>query len=218
MDQELLIKALSQQLDALNSLIGWAVGLALISAWAGLQHSHHIEIFSMKVTRREAFFLLGAAFLFVNIAAILFFSRIDDLLLLVDPKHFTKALTALGTHAWPFNPYAYFGDFVSSLVLSNFGYGGLIIIWWLGYTALALVHDDKKALEFRLIIGTFLAVGLVSMGVIQLGFFVILRRLSDVDQYSLRTSIEGQAIPRSILTFAGIGAGGLSSPSHNGCK
>lgn len=208
MDAELVIAALGKQLDALSSLIGWAVGLALITAWAGLQKQPEISLFSMKVSRSDALLLLGAAFLFVNVAAILYFMRVGDLIFLIKKESLHKALTAIGTHAWAFNPYAYFGNSTASLILSNFGYGALIAIWWIGYTALSLVQDDKTTLEFRLVIGAFLVVGLVSMGAIQYGFGAILSRLDDLDG-NFRSAILDQVAPRGILTFLGIGLGGL---------
>jgi hypothetical protein len=208
MDSELIIAALGKQLDSLNSLVGWAVGLALITAWAGLQRQPEISLLSMKVARKDALYLLGAAFLYVNLAAIVYFVRIGDLIALVEQKSLPKALTVVGTNAWAFNPYAYFGDSFASLFLSNFGYGALIVIWWIGYTALSLVQDDKTALDFRIVIGAFLAVGLVSMGAIQYGFGFILIRVDELDA-SFRSSILGQVIPRTVLTFVGIGLGGL---------
>jgi len=90
--------------------------------------------------------------------------------------------------------------------LSNFGYGALIVIWWIGYTALSLVQDDKTTLDFRVVIGAFLAVGLVSMGAIQYGFGFILIRVGELDA-SFRSSILDQVIPRAVLTFVGIGLG-----------
>jgi hypothetical protein len=208
MDSEILLTALGKQLDALNSVISWASGLALITAWAGLQRSPEISIFSMKIERKDALYLLGAAFLYVNIAAIFFFVRIADLLMIIESSSLSKALTIIGTHAWPFNPYAYFGNSLTSVVTSNCGYGALIAIWWLGLTALTLVQDDKAAIGFWIIVIVFFAVGLISMGAIQLGFEIISVRLHELRDMELRNAIQSQAVPRTVLTLFGIGVGG----------
>jgi hypothetical protein len=71
---------------------------------------------------------------------------------------------------------------------------------------LALVQDDKKSISYRAVIRTFLLVGLTSMGTIQYGFGVILFRISELEP-SFRASILSQVVPRSVLTFVGIGVG-----------
>jgi hypothetical protein len=208
MEQAALVDALGKHLDALATSVNWAVGLAILTVWTGAQRSKEVSLFGLKTKRKDAFYLLGAAFLYVNIASIVLFLRIANILETIDTKNLARALTILGTNAWPFNPYAYYGNSYSSMVVSNFGFGALIVIWWIGYTALAMCRDDRKSLDYLAVVGAFLFIGLLSMGAIQYGFAIVLDRAGELDPV-LRSSILSQAFPRLILTFVGIGLGGL---------
>jgi hypothetical protein len=196
MEQAALVDALGKHLDALATSVNWAVGLAILTVWTGAQRSKEVSLFGLKTKRKDAFYLLGAAFLYVNIASIVLFLRIANILETIDTKNLARALTILGTNAWPFNPYAYYGNSYSSMVVSNFGFGALIVIWWIGYTALAMCRDDRKSLDYLAVVA------------IQYGFAIVLDRAGELDPV-LRSSILSQAFPRLILTFVGIGLGGL---------
>lgn len=207
MDQELLLAAIGDQLDALSGLISTTIGLALLAAWAGLWGEKKVAVFSMSVDRLPAFYILGASFITVNVTAILYFLRLADILAQIDDAHLGKALTALGTSAWPYNPFAYFGPSTSSVLHSGFGYGLLIVIWWIGYTALSLLagHRTRRPAELLILYG-FLAVGLLSMLVIQHVFSVVAGR---IEESGLPLDIALYGLVRGAFTFAGIGAGGL---------
>ncbi|MEO1323637.1 MAG: hypothetical protein AAFV59_11585 [Pseudomonadota bacterium] len=208
MNQEVLIDAIGSQLDALQSIISAAVVLALLSAWAGISKKPTVSVFSLEVTRSEAYLLLGWTFVFVNVAATLLFLRLADLILNIAPTHIDEALTVLATHSWVFNPYALFGTSSLAVIHSCFGYGALICIWWIGFTCLAVLQGSKSEFPKSLIAIVFLGVGLASMGAIQLGFFGVLEQLEHADP-ALRNAAYLTVIPRTVTTFIGIIIGGL---------
>jgi len=209
MDQDILISAIAGQLDGLSNLISTTVGLALVAAWTGLQGEDRVSVFSLSVNRQHAFYILGASFITANATAIIYFLRLADILAQVDDAHLAEALATLGTSAWPYNPFAYFGDSGLSLLHSSFGYGMLIIIWWIGFIALSLLteHPTHKIGE-RIVMVAFLFVGLASMLAIQLVFFEVMRRVGE-NATLFPIDIQANLIARMALTFVGIGIGGL---------
>lgn len=211
MEQDVLVLAIANQLDGLSSLISTTVGLALIAAWTGLQGEERVSVFSLTMKREHAFYILGASFITANATAIIYFLRLADIIAQVDDDHILKALTTLGTSAWAYNPFAYFGDSALSLTFSGFGFGLLIVIWWIGFTALSLLveYPTRKPAEL-LVMAAFLLVGLGSMLAIQLVFSRVGTRLTGVETlYDFSIDVQAQAILRSIFAFLGIGAGGL---------
>jgi hypothetical protein len=208
MEQAALVDAIGKHLDALATILNWVVGLAIVTIWTGAQRDEEVSLFGLKMTRKNAFYLLGAAFLYVNVISIVLFLRIGNILDAIDPKNFAKAMTVLGANAWPFNPFAYFGSSDTSLIIGNFGFGALIVIWWIAYTALAMCRDDRKSLDYWAVVGAFLIIGLLSIGAISYVFSIIRNRAYQLDP-TWASSIHSQVIPRSILALAGIAVGVL---------
>jgi hypothetical protein len=207
MDQELLLAAIGDQLDALSGLISTTIGLALLAAWAGLWGEKKVALFSMSVERLHAFYILGASFITVNVTAIIYFLRLADILVQIDGAHLDDALTVLGMNPWPYNPFAYFGPSTSSVLHSGLGYGLLIVIWWIGYTALSLLVDYRtRRVSERLILYGFLAVGVLSMLVVQYVFWIIAGRVEDA---AFPLDVAVNRVVRTAFSLAGIGAGGL---------
>jgi hypothetical protein len=205
MDQDILVTAITGQLNGLSSLISTTVGLALVAAWTGLQGEERVSLFSLSVERRHAFYILGASFITANITAIIYFLRLADIVAQIDDAHLAEALTTLGTNAWPYNPFAVFGDSAFSALHSSFGYGLLIIIWWIGFTALSLLieYPTRKIAEWFVMSGFFF-VGIASMATIQLVFFEVADRVIDKG-----TPIDLQASGvRATFAFVGIALGG----------
>jgi hypothetical protein len=209
MHQETVIAAIGAQLDALSSLLSTTIALALLAAWAGIHGASKVTVFSLEVERPHAFYILAASFILVNITAIIYFLRLADLLSVVQDANLAQALTALGTHSWAYNPYAYFGPSPMSLIQSGFGYGVMIVIWWIGYATLSLLTDflPKRRLD-RAIMQGFFAVGLTSMGAIQWVYYVVLGRLR-TPQFEQFIDVEANVVVRTVFTFAGIGVGAL---------
>lgn len=209
MDQDILISAIAGQLNGLSSLISTTVGLALIAAWTGLQGEDKVSVFSLSLKRQHAFYILGASFITANATAIIYFLRLADIIAQVDDAHLAEALATLGTSAWPYNPFAYFGDSGLSLLHSSFGYGMLIVIWWIGFIALSLLteYPTHKIAE-RLVMVAFLLVGLASMSAIQIVFFEVMRRVGE-NAAIFPIDVQANLIARTTLTFVGIGIGGL---------
>jgi len=209
MDQDVLVSAIANQLDGLSALISTTVGLALIAAWTGLQGEEKVSVFSLSVKREHAFYILGASFITANTTAIIYFLRLADIIGEIDDAHLLEALTTLGTNAWPYNPFAYFGDSTFSLLHSSFGFGLLIVIWWIGFTALSLlVNYPTRVAAERVLMSVFLLVGLASMVAIQIVYSEVWIRLSETGA-SFPINLKTNWLVRSAFTFAGIGAGGL---------
>lgn len=207
MDQDMLVSAVAAQLDALSALLATAVGLTLVSGWAALRGSARIQAFSLQLGRRQAFYILAAALILVNVTSLIYFLRLADILQLVDRDHASGALTALGTHSWPYSPFAFFGTSPLSRLHGSFGFGAMIVIWWIGFTTLSLlVEFPPRRRPEILILGTFLVVGLLSMFAIHAVFAAA--GLSAAAA-GLALDPEANSGLRSIFMYGGVAAGGL---------
>jgi hypothetical protein len=70
MNRDVLVAAVSGQLDALRSYRNAIVVLAVAAAWGGLRRSRELEAFGIKFDRRHTFWIFGSADLVANVAVL----------------------------------------------------------------------------------------------------------------------------------------------------
>ncbi|QDT98018.1 hypothetical protein [Gimesia aquarii] len=205
--QDTIINAISTHLDSIQSLLNWVLLIAIPLAWAGIHGSTTIKTSVIEVQRKYAFYFAGACFLLVNIAILVMFLRLADLVEMLDNAHVVKGISEMALHSWALNPFSFYGtDFVSRLQ-SCAGFGLLIACWWICFTALSTLSDDKKSIQFNLIVWVLLMLGLAAMGAVQMVFSSILDRVSNVDM-NLYEILQSTVSERSLAVFAGVGVGG----------
>lgn len=207
LDQKIIVDAIGKHLDSLETIINTMILLSVASAWAGIRRSSEIDAFGTKLNRKHAFFALSCIYLLANIAVLLLFWRLADLILLLEKSSVTAGLTKLATHRWILNPFSYFGPSTISSFFSSAGFGLLIAVWWLGNTSLSTLMDDKQSKAAKVLLALFLAIGLFSMGAINRCYIAILSAFPN-DATELRAEILSSAHYREILTFVGIAIGG----------
>jgi hypothetical protein len=147
MEQALLVQAVTDQLDALETYFNAIILLAVAAAWSGFRRARELEAFGLKFDRRHAFWIFGCAYLVANVAALIFFLRLDDLLRLIEGKHFVEAFTRLAVHPWVLNPLSFFGsNEISARIHSSGGWGLLVLTWWICNTSLATLMEAPQLL------------------------------------------------------------------------
>ncbi len=214
MHADSLISAIESHLSSLEGYVTSAILIAVVTYWSGLFQKGPIEIVGLTVNRRYAAFVTGVAFLFLNIATLLSLVRIDALLAAVPGDRFAEAVTKLGTNSWLLNPFSFFGTGRLARVVSAWGFGGLIVAWWLCNTSFSLLQErvSRGAPERRFgliaIAALFLLIGLLTMQAINLAYFIVVSRGEGTLPTELHRSILDSAMERHVCTMVGIGVGG----------
>jgi len=208
MDQDVIVDALGKHLDMIEAYVSAITILAVASAWAGIQRSREIEIFGTKFDRRHAFWAVAALYLICNMAILILFLRVGDLVKLLDSAHVVKGISTLATHSWVLNPFSYFGASGIPRFHSAEGYGLLIATWWLCNASLSTLMDDKRNRTAKLLLGLFLTIGLGSMLAMNRVYEIVLDslRLSAPNLYDAALST---ALERSVGSAIGIVVGCL---------
>lgn len=207
MDEQLLSEAITKQMDALEGYVNAVVLLAVAAAWGGLRRAQELEAFGLKFNRRHAFWILGVTYLIANVAALVLFLRIRDLLGLVQNGTFVRAFTGLALHPWVLNPFSFFGgQTLSAKLHSSGGWGLLILTWWVCNTSLATLMDDKRNSLALALMAAFVIIGLGATVAIYEAQQTVFRRLAEVAPELLR-QVEGARPLRMAGTLFGIATG-----------
>ena len=208
MDQDIIVEAIGKHLDTVEAYVNAIALLAVAAAWAGIRRSREIEAFGTKFDRRHAFWALAVVYLVANMAVLILFLRIGDLVLLLEPASVVKGITAMATHSWVLNPFSYFGGSGIARFQSSEGFGLLIATWWLCNASLSTLMDDKRNTMARVLLGLFLAIGLGSMLAINRVYGVALGSLRE-SAPALYTAASATVVERSVGNGLGIVVGGL---------
>lgn len=208
MNQDVIIEALGEHLDAIETYVNGLAILAVAAAWAGVQRSRDVEVLGAKFDRRHAFWALAVLYLVGNMAILILFLRVGDLVALLDPGHVVKGVTELATHSWVLNPFSYFGTSGVARFHSAEGYGLLIATWWLCNASLSTLMDDKRNRAAHLLLSLFLAIGLGSMLAMDRVYGIVLNALR-APAPALFTAVAHTVVERGIGNGLGIAVGGL---------
>jgi len=208
MDQEEIINSLKEHLDSLRGIIRWALLLAVVFWWAGVQNEEIIKALGIEVKREQALFVAVIFYLLVNLTIFDKLWRIGDLVKLLDTTYLKKGLSKLALHPWEMNPFSFFGNTWTSKLHSSKGFGLLIIVWWVGNASLYSLSDNLMSSIGLMLQGLFLGIGLASMGAINRAYSIILKCTENYDPV-FHGEIKSTQVYRALLTFLGIGVGGL---------
>ena len=205
-NQPNVIDTIKDNMDMLENMFSWAILIALTIGWAGLIKQGDIEIIGIKVKRKYAFYLVATLYLVVNIALIILFARLGELLLLLDNANFIEGLSKVTIHTWLLNPYSFFGYSILSRGFSSLGYGLLIFCWWICYTSLYLLRDGKETSTTKTLPILFLVVGLLALIIINRNYDIISLRLADINS-EFYNAINATRTERTVVGLVGIGLG-----------
>lgn len=208
MDQKELCDSLGKHLDAAAETVHWALLLAVVFLWAGMTKQDPVKALGMDIPRSQAFLAACLVYLSTNLFIMIYFFRVGDILRRVDDATFLVALTKLCTHKWAANPFAFFGQTPFAKIYGSCGFGLLIVVWWIGNASLYALADHAFSRGGLLLQGLFLGIGLASMFAVQRVLPIVLKRLETVSP-ALLEEVKATMPYRAVLTFAGIGAGGL---------
>lgn len=208
MNQEAIIEALTSHLNSLEATVSALIIITLATAWAGIQRKDPIEIFSTEVRRKDAAAVLSVIYIISNIMIAFLFWRIGDLILLLEKDTYVEGLSVVATHRWILNPYALFEDSVISQIVASVGFGLLIVVWWMGFTSLYALRDNKNGPTRHVFDAVFLIIGLLSMLCVQRVYLIVLYDLNMLP-IKMRETLSHAFIYRSVATFCGIVLGSL---------
>jgi hypothetical protein len=209
-EQTVLADSITKHLDALLALVNYAILLALAVTWTGLQRTDELTVLGIKFSRKHAFFVVSPLYLIMNLALVILFLRIGDLLNLLDNANFSAGLTRLTVHPWLLNPFALFGSTRAARLYQAEGYGLLIVTWWLCNSSLLALTDDLKRHLFTYFVFTslFLCMGVGAMGAINRIFYIIGVRMALLNP-ALQGAIKAAHAQRDLESLLGIGIGVL---------
>jgi hypothetical protein len=208
MDQKELADSLGKHLDAAAETVYWALLLAVVFLWAGMTKQDPVKALGMDIARNQAFLAACLVYVCANLFILIYFFRIGDILRRVDDEIFLVALTKLCAHKWAANPFAFFGVTPFAKIHGSCGFGLLIVVWWIGNASLYALSDHAFSRGGLLLQGLFLGIGLASMFAVQRVLPIVLKRLETVSP-ELLAEVKATMPYRAVLTFTGIGAGGL---------
>ena len=163
MIQDTIVDALGKHMDALQTIFDSIIVLAVAIAWAGVSRQSEIEALGIKFQRRYAFFVASGLYLVANIAVFILFFRISNLFTLLDHSHVVPGFSVLATHSWVLNPFSFFGGGLMPRLISAWGIGLLIFLWWVCGASLLTFEDKAHAFAAKVIRGSFQVVGLLSI-------------------------------------------------------
>jgi hypothetical protein len=214
MDQQIMLEAISSHLGSVATYVDWIILAAIAVAWAGLQRQRKIEALGITFDRRYAFYAVATVYLVANVAILILFLRIGDLLVQLDRENVVAGVTRLTVHEWVLNPFSFFGTSLVARLHAGEGYGLLIATWWLCNTSLSTLMDDKTNRGARVLLVLFLCTGLASMFGIQRVYSIVLFRLLEASP-ELSAAVSATALERMVASFVGIGVGGLIFTAAN---
>jgi len=209
-----MLEAIGSHLDSVATYVDWIVLAAIAVAWAGVQRERKIEALGVAFDRRHAFYAVATVYLVANIAILILFLRVGDLLVQLDRDNVVAGVTRLAVHEWVLNPFSFFGPSLVARLHAGEGYGLLIATWWLCNTSLSTLMDDKTNKGARVLLGLFLCTGLASMFGIQRVYAIVLFRLQEASP-GLSAAVSATALERMVASFLGIGVGGLIFTAAN---
>lgn len=206
MDSEIVRASIDKHLEAIEKILLWALAIAGVVGWAGMSGQEPIKFLGLEATRNDAYWIAGSAFVLANLALLVAFLRIADLLNLLSNGEFIKGIDKLVTHPFLFNPFAYFGNRAAARIHSCFGFGMLIICWWSCYAAVSTLRPRSVVPPSIEIV--FLGVGLASMVAVNRCYSIVISGLKKY-QAKYAKELESTRVERTVATFASIGIGGL---------
>ncbi|MEM6468025.1 MAG: hypothetical protein AAF802_00545 [Planctomycetota bacterium] len=191
MSFELKKKAAIDQLNGIEKTFNWALFVALVFYWGGLQGDSTIKVLSITIDRSIAFWFAAFIYLIVNLAVLDRFIRIKELLAELPPDQRFETSQSLLLHGWPLNPFLIPYKSFPSRVFSAKGTALLVIAWWFANTSL-FFFGTPSAYGSGLLKVLFLAIGL--------GCLVTLFGIQKTIASSIRASKKPALIER--LNFA----------------
>ena len=206
-DQEDILKSIEKHLDDLKGIVRWAIFLAVLFWWAGVNDDNPIKALGMEIDKEYAVIVAVLFYLVINLSVWDRFQRIGDLFDQLDGRNFKKGFTKLTLHSWIINPFSHFGNSTVSRINSAKGFGLLISVWWLCNSSLYALSDNYMNLIGLSLQGIFLLIGLASMRSIIRIEKGIEERLRSIDKTTYEL-LKSRKLERSIITFLGIALGG----------
>lgn len=208
LQQKDIIDGITKHLDDLRSIVNWALLLAVLFWWAGINDDDPIKALGMQINKDYALFVAVVFYLVVNLCVWDRLYRIGDLLELLDNINFKKGVAKLAIHNWILNPFSYFGDGIRTRINSAKGFGFLIIVWWICNSSLYALSDNHFTIVGRILQGAFLLIGLASIRSIVRIERILTTRFKSLDK-KIFELLKSRQMEKSILAFLCIGIGGL---------
>jgi len=110
-DQVLIIDSLGKHMDQIQKATRWGLAIVLILIGSAFVNNLSLKIFGLDISIDKIIYFAHASFIFVNVSLIVWFIRIEKLILFLDGReNFIKGLSMLSTHTLFFNPFSFLGS------------------------------------------------------------------------------------------------------------
>lgn len=151
MEQDVLVKAVSDQFAAAGGIIWSAFLVAVLGLMTVLRKGENLRILNVDIPREWAFRIYLAYFCISNILVCAVFVRISGLLELIVPGGDSqrKVVATILTQRSMFSPASYFGHTNLQVVSSSFGYALMVLVWWACFSCLAAMRSPKSETDKR---------------------------------------------------------------------
>ncbi len=208
MDDKTLLDVLSKSLDVVSITMYLIVPIGLVVLWAALFRKT-IKVGNVELELSNGFLPILFTFAGGNLVIIFNIVQLGSALERLSTASLREGMTRIWYHSWALNPFCYFGDSGPETVTCLFGYGSLIVAWWVCFLAtFSLLSFNRVAKGRRLWLLLPIAEGVASMAAIARTYKIMLARgggVRDLPIESFRTSVAA----RETVVIIAIGVGVL---------
>jgi hypothetical protein len=172
--------ALVKQLEQPGIFIAASFGGAIAAILADAAADQKLDFLGFKLDLTGAFGIAGSAFLLATFVLCQTSWRMADLLRNADDAKSAELLSALFTHSWSLNPFAYYGARRFAVAHAALGAGLLALAWWTMLIALEQLKSrwgEPGAYGYFLLYG-YPAGGLISLASVAYVHRVVSRKMA----------------------------------------
>ena len=199
MDQNTVIDSIKAHLEGFDKSVTWGLITAVPIALAGVRGSSSIEIFKVEIPRQDVFIIAECFFCLIGLYILIRLWRLNDLVYLLDEKHFERGLTKYLLDKWPLNPFGYFRPSLGSRIHAGSGTGLLAICYFLSLGALGTYIDIRSLGPWWVLpVLPFMLIGVLNFLAIKSVFAALSARCIDLE-ISLYPELKAAAKLASIV-------------------
>jgi hypothetical protein len=139
-----LLDALPKTLDAMSTTMCVLLPIAAIVIWAALtKKTFKIGDFEFELS--NAFWPVLLVFVGANLILLFNLVQLGSALQRLTTASVEEGITRIWYHSWVLNPFCYFGDEATERTACLFGYGSLILAWWVCFLAVASLLNYRPS-------------------------------------------------------------------------
>jgi hypothetical protein len=135
--------AIDGQLDELQSIVYWVIGIAFVAIVLGIQGKPEIGVLELVLSRRAAYFVLGMVYVVLSFAVLGHVRRVGLLFSQVPADQIVDHVDHVSQHRWLLNPFAQYRGGNPSKWPAALGFTGLVSCFWVCHSSLFVLAPRK---------------------------------------------------------------------------